>query len=260
MNIVNNENLNDCGVYQIRNLKNGKVYIGSTSVNFKQRFEHHYYCLSNNKHKNRYLQNAWNKYGEKNFIFEILLICSKEETLTNEQKYLDLIKYKYNINPLASGTPNLSKEVIKRRSESLKQYWSSKTPEERKEIFGNRIPWNKGKHYKSTDHLKVPKTKTEKLIKSRKQIIENKRNKMLQIMVFDLNDNYLGTWKNALDLEEFSKSENNNLPIKSRFKGDSRMGVPIKHLQYVNIIKACRTNKPYKGLILKYVPSSEETH
>ena len=184
----------------------------------------------------------------------------KEETLINEQKYLDLIKYKYNINPLASGTPNLSKEVVKRRSESLKQYWSSKTPEERKEIFGNRIPWNKGKHYESTNHLKVPKTKTEKLIKSRKQIIENKRNKMLQIMVFDLNNNYLGTWKNALDLEEFSKSENNNLPIKSRFKGDSRMGIPVKHLQYVNIIKACRINKPYKGLILKYVPSSEETH
>ena len=48
------EQKNYC-VYKHTNKTNGKVYIGSTSVNFKQRFEHHYYCLSNNKHKNRYV-------------------------------------------------------------------------------------------------------------------------------------------------------------------------------------------------------------
>lgn len=253
--ILNAENLMLCGVYQIRNSINGKVYIGSTTVTFKQRFEHHYYCLTHNKHKNRYLQNAWNKYGEDKFIFEILLNCTKEECLIKEQIYLDAIEYKYNINPLASGTPNLSKDVIKRRSESLKKFWSSKTSEERKKILGGKIPWNKGKKYKSTDHLKVPKTKTEKMLNARKKIIENVRNNMQAIEVFDKNWKSYGIWKNALELETFSKTEDNNLPIKSRFKGDDRMGIPVKHLQYVSIIKACRTNKPYKGLYLKYVPS-----
>ena len=53
--ITNDENLKLCGVYQIRNLITGKVYIGSTTESFNKRFNHHKYCLSNNKHKNSYL-------------------------------------------------------------------------------------------------------------------------------------------------------------------------------------------------------------
>ena len=81
------------------------------------------------------------------------------------------------------------------------------------------------------------------------------RNKLKAVEVYDFEGNLLGIWKNAYELEEYSKTEANNLPIKSRFHAEIRMNVPKNHLQYVNIIKAARTNEPYKGLFFKYVPS-----
>jgi group I intron endonuclease len=63
------------GIYQIKNLKNNKIYIGS-SKNIKERFLQHKYNLKNNKHCNPILQNSWNKYGEENFEFIIIEIIN----------------------------------------------------------------------------------------------------------------------------------------------------------------------------------------
>lgn len=92
--------------------------------------------------------------------------------------------------------------------------------------WNNNIPWNKGKSYKSTAHLKVPKTITTKVLEKRK----NMRKLCKKVEVFDSNNNSLGVWDNAYDLEKFSKSSLNNLPVVSRFKASVRMGVPFKHL------------------------------
>jgi group I intron endonuclease len=59
------------GIYIIRNLLNNKVYIGS-SIGIKGRIQKHKSQLRGNYHSNRYLQNAWNKYGEDSFVFEIV--------------------------------------------------------------------------------------------------------------------------------------------------------------------------------------------
>lgn len=270
MKNINKANLEKTGVYQIRNLINGKVYIGSTTMSFEKRMSHHLNQLKRNNHKNRYLQNAWNKHGEDNFIFEILKTCNIEDCLKEEQIYLDLIKFKYNINPLATGAPNKSQETIKRRNTTFKKtvseaaiYYNKfksdkikydEIPEQYKKMvnaWNNNIPWNKGKSYKSTAHLKVPKTITTKVLEKQK----NMRKLCKKVEVFDSNNNSLGVWDNAYELEKFSKSDLNNLPVVSRFKASVRMGVPFKHLQYVNIIKACRTKKPYKGLFMYYLPS-----
>jgi hypothetical protein len=61
----------ESGIYIIKNIINSKLYIGST-CNFKTRFKYHLKKLRNNNHDNQKLQKAWNKYGEDNFIFEIL--------------------------------------------------------------------------------------------------------------------------------------------------------------------------------------------
>ena len=50
------------GIYQIRNLVNGKIYVGS-SVNLETRKTPHYWELENNRHNNQHLQRAYNKYG-----------------------------------------------------------------------------------------------------------------------------------------------------------------------------------------------------
>lgn len=114
-------------------------------------------------------------------------------------------------------------------------------------------PWNKGKKYDNTDHLKVPKTITENLKQSWKNSSERARNKSPEIDVFDCNMNYLGRWRSAKDLEEWSYTSENNLPIKSRFSGTERMGIPCNVLQSININKVCKNNKLYKNLYFKYV-------
>ena len=77
-------------VYQIINKINGKQYIGST-VNWKRRAATHKCKLNNGEHPNRYLQNAWNKYGQESFVFVPIAICNNGHVKT-EQEFID--KYK----------------------------------------------------------------------------------------------------------------------------------------------------------------------
>jgi group I intron endonuclease len=60
------------GVYRIRNIVNGKVYIGSTTDSFSQRFSNHISQLNLGKHGNPHLLRSWKKYGADTFVFEIL--------------------------------------------------------------------------------------------------------------------------------------------------------------------------------------------
>ncbi len=83
-------------IYGIKNNINGKYYIGQT-INLRNRKGRHKYLLKNNKHHNLRLQNAWNKYGEKNFEFIILEDNITLENLkTREDFWIKSIGY-YNI-------------------------------------------------------------------------------------------------------------------------------------------------------------------
>lgn len=84
---MNKLNLNG-GVYQIRNIASEKCYVGQ-AINLKNREKRHWNDLKNNKHHNIYLQRSYNKYGKKDFIFEILLYCEKFELTCYEQFFVD---------------------------------------------------------------------------------------------------------------------------------------------------------------------------
>lgn len=91
------------GVYEIKNVLNNNRYIGS-SANIQKRWYSHKRMLNLNIHPNKHLQAAWNKYGEKHFVFQILETCEpiKDTLLFIEQKYLDL-KPEYNNTPTAGS-------------------------------------------------------------------------------------------------------------------------------------------------------------
>ena len=95
-------NLNSSGIYAIQNTVNGKVYIGS-SVNLRKRKAQHWLALGKGTHKNKILQNAWNKHGSDGFRFVILEHCPIEQLLYREQFYLDQCS-QYNICPTAGNT------------------------------------------------------------------------------------------------------------------------------------------------------------
>lgn len=84
------------GIYQIENKVNSKVYIGSSN-NIKRRWQKHKALLRHNKHQNSHLQAAWNKYGEDNFIFSIIELCSIDSLLDREQYFINIRNPEYNL-------------------------------------------------------------------------------------------------------------------------------------------------------------------
>src|ERR1044072_24266 len=98
------------GVYMIRHKITGKVYIGSTArkMGFPERFRHHLSELRRGVHHSRYLQRAWNKYGEKAFEFVIIQKCIPDLCLKREQFWMEYykatdLKFGYNICPVAGN-------------------------------------------------------------------------------------------------------------------------------------------------------------
>lgn len=104
------------GVYQIVNKLNNKRYIGSTTKSFKDRWR----VWKNDLQKGNassHIQNAWNKYGEDNFNFEIIeVVYNKALVLNREQYWMDTLKPEYNIRPLAENNfGNKLSEETKRK-------------------------------------------------------------------------------------------------------------------------------------------------
>lgn len=65
------ERVKPSGVFQIRNLSNGKVLLGS-SLNLEGPLNKHRFMLKINSHPDKDLQKDWNELGSDQFSFEIL--------------------------------------------------------------------------------------------------------------------------------------------------------------------------------------------
>jgi group I intron endonuclease len=133
------------GIYRIKNKINEKCYYGS-SKNIEKRWKTHLNQLINGKHINCILQNAWNKYGKDNFIFEIVEECELENLFETEQKYIDTCG-DYNIGLKASGGDNISKNpnkemIIENIKKGSKLWRDSLTDEEKKERFSKPLDKN----------------------------------------------------------------------------------------------------------------------
>lgn len=76
------------GIYGIKNLVTGKMYIGK-SVEMENRFKKHLNTLKNNKHHSEYLQNSYNKHGKEVFIFGIIEHCPVEDLDKQEKYWID---------------------------------------------------------------------------------------------------------------------------------------------------------------------------
>jgi len=113
------------GIYKIQNLVDNKMYIGY-STNITKRFLTHKYALKQNKHENSYLQRAWNKHGEQNFLFAILELCTIEKCIKLEDQYVKKLKtyhrrYGYNLAITGVGCiGKMPKHIIKKAQKTKK--------------------------------------------------------------------------------------------------------------------------------------------
>jgi hypothetical protein len=69
------------GVYQIKNMVNGKILIGHTK-NLTAKFNSYKFQLNANLHPNKKLQEDYSKYGEDNFTIEVLDRLEPKEDLS----------------------------------------------------------------------------------------------------------------------------------------------------------------------------------
>lgn len=74
------------GIYMIKCIANGRIYIGQ-SVNIKGRAQEHRRALEKGIHNNKIMQNYFNKYGQENFIIEIVEKVENAKNLTDRENY-----------------------------------------------------------------------------------------------------------------------------------------------------------------------------
>lgn len=79
------------GIYKITCIPTGKIYVGS-AVNLYVRRVEHFSQLRHQKHRNLYLQRAWNKYGENAFEFSVIELVLIPFLIEREQYWLDKLK------------------------------------------------------------------------------------------------------------------------------------------------------------------------
>ena len=82
------------GIFQIRNVVNGKVYIES-SVNLDSIWNRHRTELNFGGHRNTTLQKEWKEFGEENFRFEVLSEIEHREGESDYRKELTLLEKMY---------------------------------------------------------------------------------------------------------------------------------------------------------------------
>lgn len=112
--------LRQSGIYCIRNIISGRIYVGS-AINIVRRWNQHRCLLRNGKHHARILQRSWNKHGEAAFAFEILETVSEVTELVRvEQNWIDRLGAAsnvsgFNVSPTA-GSPLGTKHSIETRA------------------------------------------------------------------------------------------------------------------------------------------------
>lgn len=155
---VDGTDFNGSGIYCIENLINGKVYVGS-SVNIKKRWNHHYAALNRGLHTNRYLQNAWRKYGSDSFLFYVLENVEANRLVEVEQRYLDNMrsydeKIGYNLSHSSEGIRGVtfSESIRKKFSIKRKAFFQTEEGKKAKEALSvtvkERMSGSSGKNIK----------------------------------------------------------------------------------------------------------------
>lgn len=98
------------GIYAIKHVASGKLYVGS-SIHIPRRWYIHRHDLNKrDRHHSILLRRAWEKYGPDAFLWEILeLVTNPDDLVIREQYWMDTLrsndpKFGYNILPNAGTT------------------------------------------------------------------------------------------------------------------------------------------------------------
>lgn len=127
-----------CGIYCIKNLVNGKIYVGQ-SINVDGRWRQHLSHLRKNTHNNEHLQDAWNKYGKENFDFQIIEICDVDKLDIRERYWIEY----YNSMSREFG---YNHEDGGRKNKTVSDFTKNKISKNHSDVSGKNNPFYGKKH------------------------------------------------------------------------------------------------------------------
>ena len=88
------ERVKPAGIFQVKNIANGKVLLGS-SLNLEGPLNRHRFMLRIGSHTNKALQKDWDEFGSEKFVFEILEEVKRKDdpnfNLKDELTLLEMI-------------------------------------------------------------------------------------------------------------------------------------------------------------------------
>lgn len=205
------------GIYKIENLINHKVYIGQ-SISIASRLKQHKSDLKNNRHANSHLQSSWNKYGEENFIFEIIDLCTKEQLNEKEIYWIEYYGGKnnqLNFNQKDGGKfgslNELSIEKIKLKT--IGKHRSPKTEFKKGEHHGNEF---------------------------KKGFVSPHRKKVYQ---YDLDGNFIKEWCGIVEIVQKMNANSSNISNCCRGIEHSAYGYQWRYYYQSDGIGKVKTNK-----------------
>lgn len=151
------------GIYKIQSkIKPERCYIGS-ATDITKRKSTHFIRLRRGIHNSIILQNHFNKYGESDLEFSILLLCERNDLLKAEQFFIDSINPYFNICKIAGSPLGLKKsEEHKRklREINLGKKHSQETIEKMKEAHKGHQntlgkKWSEETKKKQSESIKI---------------------------------------------------------------------------------------------------------
>lgn len=181
------------GVYLISFDGSDKVYIGSTCANgrciyengFGVRWRNHLYRLRSKKHEKK-LQNAYNKYGEKNIYFKIIEKCDKNIQFDREQFWINKFNsYKNGYNSCPNSKPKqsfLNTKKAKEKRDSIRKINSEKKESIILELYKKNLS-----NLQICEITKFnPKTVSKYLFKNKIKNLNGKFNRAKEVYCFNI--------------------------------------------------------------------------
>lgn len=129
----------DTGIYAIKNIINGKTYIGSSYL-LRRRRKDHFKALEQGTHINPHLQNAVNKHGIKVFKFMVVMTIKNPDNLLYwEQHYIDKLSkgMSYNLCKVAGSSKGRKMTEEHKRKLADAQRGRKHTAESKRKISEN---------------------------------------------------------------------------------------------------------------------------
>lgn len=90
-------------IYKITNTKTNDFYVGKTSRSLHERLQGHFYASSDKRYQHTFITKAIHKYGKKVFVIESLEELDNSALNDAEQKWISLLRPRYNLTKGGEG-------------------------------------------------------------------------------------------------------------------------------------------------------------